>query len=446
MPRKQLSEENIANLPLPAAGKQVEYFDAGRQGQPGLVLRVNYGGRKTWRALHYQHRTAGPGSKKAGQRISVPTYFPIGLYPTISVEEARKRAKIFLKDPKKESVEDDTSFKAVAETFIKRYVEGKMKLRSQPDIERAFKKHLYPRWPDRKFVDINRNDINKLLDDIEDENGARMADLVLAYLRKCMNWYAVRDKDYTSPIIEGMNRSTADKRQRFLDEDEIRALWKVAASCGTFGALCKVALLTAQREAKIATMKWEDLDDDGLWTIATEKREKGNAGLLQLPASVLRIIKVQPRIVGNPYVFVGGSGGSYFKTFSHGKRDLDLLMLAELQKVGEARNDRTLLTMVAKVRTLLKALVSAKGEAQKKKLAAELKDIWWTFHDLRRTARSLMSRCKVPPHIAELVLGHKIRGVEGNYDVDTEYFAERADALKRLESRVERIVSPPKKR
>ena len=40
----------------------------------------------------------------------------------------------------------------------------------------------------------------------------------------------------------------------------------------------------------------------------------------------------------------------------------------------------------------------------------------WRLHDLRRTARSLMSRAGVRPDIAERVLGHAIVGVEGVYD------------------------------
>ena len=40
----------------------------------------------------------------------------------------------------------------------------------------------------------------------------------------------------------------------------------------------------------------------------------------------------------------------------------------------------------------------------------------WRLHDLRRTARSLMSRAKVSSEHAERVLGHAIAGVEGIYD------------------------------
>ena len=65
----------------------------------------------------------------------------------------------------------------------------------------------------------------------------------------------------------------------------------------------------------------------------------------------------------------------------------------------------------------------------------------WVLHDLRRTARSLLSRAGILPHIAEQVLGHAIRGVEGTYDRHP-YADEKADALNRLAGLVERIASP----
>lgn len=40
----------------------------------------------------------------------------------------------------------------------------------------------------------------------------------------------------------------------------------------------------------------------------------------------------------------------------------------------------------------------------------------WRLHDLRRTARSLLSRAEVNPDIAERCLGHALPGVRGVYD------------------------------
>jgi integrase len=134
--------------------------------------------------------------------------------------------------------------------------------------------------------------------------------MVLAVLRKLANWYASRTDDYVSPFVRGMRRTNGTgKRERILTDDEIRAVWKAAPQVNsTFGALVKLALLTAQRREKLATMRWDDIAD-GLWTIRTEAREKGNPGVLKLPAMASEIIEAQPHIAGNPYVFAGSRQG-----------------------------------------------------------------------------------------------------------------------------------------
>ena len=67
----------------------------------------------------------------------------------------------------------------------------------------------------------------------------------------------------------------------------------------------------------------------------------------------------------------------------------------------------------------------------------------YTLHDLRRTARSLMSRAGVQSEHAERVLGHRLAGVEGVYNVHA-YAEEKAHALAKLAKLIETIVYPPK--
>ena len=122
------------------------------------------------------------------------------------------------------------------------------------------------------------------------------------------------------------------------------------------------ALLTAQRREKVVTMRWEDLGLDGEWRIPTAEREKGTAGSLVLPEIALEIVKAQPRFASNPYV-LAGRGSSYIQGQSKRKAQFD----AKLPAMPN-----------------------------------------WTVHDLRRTARSLMSRAGIRPDIAERVLGHAI--------------------------------------
>ena len=83
------------------------------------------------------------------------------------------------------------------------------------------------------------------------------------------------------------------------------------------------------------------------------------------------------------------------------------------------------------------------GQSKRKaQFDAKLKGVApYTVHDLRRTARSLMSRAGVRPDIAERVLGHAINGVEGIYDRHS-YRDEKAHALRALASLIDSIVNP----
>ena len=66
----------------------------------------------------------------------------------------------------------------------------------------------------------------------------------------------------------------------------------------------------------------------------------------------------------------------------------------------------------------------------------------WQFHDLRRTARSLLARAGISQEIAERVLGHTQDTIVETYDVH-DYQDERGKALRKLEALVKLILDPP---
>jgi integrase len=86
---------------------------------------------------------------------------------------------------------------------------------------------------------------------------------------------------------------------------------------------------------------------------------------------------------------------------------------------------------------------NAIGGYQRRKLAIDeaSRVSGWVIHDLRRTARSLLSRAGVPSDHAERCLGHVIGGVRGVYDRH-EYFDEKARAFEALAAQVQRIIDP----
>jgi integrase len=388
MPRKTLKEETIAKLKKPKQGEQIDYFDGKIR---NLVLRVNYGGKKTFRVLYYVSKVAKSG-KKEGRRVSVPTYHSLGEHPQLKLKDAREQARTF--NPKA-GKGGSGSVAEVAQDFLKRYVRQK-KLRTEGAIERLINKHILPDWKDLPFAEIKRKDVTALIDGVEDSSGLRQADMVLAIIRKMSNWYATRNDDYVSPVVKGMTRSTPSEheRERSLSDDDIRAIWTTCS--GTYGGILKTLLLTGQRRAKVVTMKWTDVVD-GVWTIATEAREKSNAGKLKLPQLALDVINAQPRVLDNPFVFVAAGGRGRFNTFGRGKAELD----------------------------------------------ENLPDIEpWVVHDLRRTARALMSRAGVRPDVGELALGHSIQGIQRVYDSRGAYQTQVDLAIQSVADQIERILNP----
>jgi len=373
MARKTLTDKGVAALN--PRTKQYAHPDPM---MPGHYIRVSPGGSKQFVVV-----ARGP---KRGNQAGKQVWATIGNAAHIKIEDAREKAReIITRIKGGEDRAGPQSFESVANEWFSRYVQGKG-LRSAPEIRRYLDKHILPAFGGREFTSIRRGDVAALLDRVEDNAGPVSADKTLAYLSGLFNWYATRNDNYSTPIVKGMRCSTPKERarKRILDDDEIRAVWTAAEANGPFGALVRALLLTGQRLDKVATMRWHDVSLDGVWTIPSEAREKGNAGELQLPGTALEIIQQQPR-----------SGSRVFNSMSASRA---------------------------------KAAFDAKLPLPE-----------WRLHDLRRTARTLMARAGVSDRVAEQVLGHAIQGVEGVYNQHG-YRDEKGQALKMLAGLIENIL------
>src|SRR5262249_9582308 len=147
-----------------------------------------------------------------------------------------------------------------------------------------------------------------LIDRIE---STRTADYCLGIIRSICGWYAARHEGYINPlpkeVVKEQQRYEKKPRERTLEDGELRAVWTAAEQSGHYGAIIRLLLLTGQRLEKVASMRWDDVQD-GVWNIRTEEREKGNAGRLDLPKIAVDIINAQPRLATNEYVFAAPRG------------------------------------------------------------------------------------------------------------------------------------------
>lgn len=184
---------------------------------------------------------------------------------------------------------------------------------------------------------------------------------------------------------------TARARDRVLSNGEIKALWQALQQIPyPFGPFVQLLLLTAQRRDEIAHMRWREIDGD-LWTIPRQRYENGRANAVPLTEEAQSILAALPR-----------SGEFVFST-----------------------TGRTLISGFSKSKAAIDRASGVTG---------------WRLHDLRRTARSLMSRTGVSSEIAERDLGHAIPGVAGVYDRH-DYVSAKRDALRKLAAKITRIVA-----
>jgi integrase len=343
----------------------------------------------------------------------------------LTLDAARKEAKAVLgsavkgRDPlaerRKAEASAENTLRSVAENYFKR--EGG-KLRTLDDQRATFNRWVFPKLGARQIDEIKRSDINKLLDAIQDESqkkgksGARMATLTLAYLRRIMNWHATQTDNYSSPIVRGMGRAGAIKRDRMLTEDELRAFWRASVAWEhPFSRMLRFILLTATRRKEAADMRWSEVEED-TWTIPTERYKTGLDFELPLSRAALEVLAGTTKVGKKGFVFTT-SGEAGIGSFGRFKVVFDGLMLAELRKAAAERGDDPDRVALAR----------------------------WTMHDLRRTARSLMTAAAVAPDHAERALGQVILGVRGVYDRH-DYHAEKRAAFEALAARLDLILNP----
>jgi integrase len=376
--------------------KAIENFKPGPQrreisdGGSGLFLILQPSGAKSW-ALRYRYNGR-------------PTKLTLGPWPLLGLADARKAAadaQLELSkgsDPAgarkiakvKAAEAEANTIAAICAEFLQR--EGR-RLRTLDQRVRLLRRLVYPVIGDRPIGSVKRSEIVRLLDRIEDRSGPRMADVTLAVLRRIFHWHEKRTDDFRSPIIRGMSRQNAaeHRRTRVLDDDELRRLWAATADEHPFSNMVRFLLLTSARRSEAAAMRWDEITDH-VWTLPVVRSKTKVEVVRPLSHSAQAVLAAQPRTCDWPFTTTG---------------------------VGP-------LTNFSELKAKLDATAGVTG---------------WRLHDLRRTARSLLSRAGVNPDIAERCLGHALPTIRATYDRHR-YLDEMAHAFEALAALIERIVNP----
>ena len=173
---------------------------------PGFGVRVGKN-RKVWVVVRGKQR----------QRIK------IGRYPTMTLADARKKAKgLLLEEPKRH---DRMTFDQAYELY-KPDME-RLKPRTQRDYKRMLEKFLQPELGKKRLTDIAYEDITAIADKTAEKRNC------LAVVRTFFRWCVRPPRRYVphSPL-EGVQVGAGKRRKRVLVPEEVRLVWKAAAAQG----------------------------------------------------------------------------------------------------------------------------------------------------------------------------------------------------------------------
>jgi integrase len=284
-------------------------------------------------------------------------------------------------------------------------------LRTAAERTRFFRNWILPALGQQHMAELSRRQIAGFLDDVRSKGGVFVAQKAYAFLSAFFGWYEVRDETFRSPMVSGLAPMSPRKyaRERVLGPAELRDLG--AALDGTeptYAAIVRVLLFTGAREGEIAKLRWREIEPDRI-VIPRQRAKADRTQEIPITDTVRNELAKRRPQTGRPkpdhHVFSTTGGMAPFSGFSKAKRRLD---------------DR------------INALRKARGDEPMPH---------WTIHDLRRTARTVMSGAGVPTDVAERVLGHAIQGVRSVYDRH-DYFSQKLQALQALERALLSLMMP----
>lgn len=408
MPTKRLTQLTIDRLRPPKArvtvsdstlpGFQLRYGPSSRD--PNMVdgsYSIRYWSPVTGKRTRYTIGSIHKLSLVAARKFAREQFEAIGAGRDPQLDKKRKRAD---EDPAPGTVD------ALIAEFDKRYLQAKWK--NPHKARRTLERELIerkPSWSGWPIGEVSKADMHAKLDRLVDEGKGYAANRLLEVVRLMFSYAVGREYIATSPA-QGIRRPLDEKpRDRVLDDpnvkagdrSELKALWTAFEGLGyPFGPYFQILLLTGQRAGEVAGMTWDEVDlDVALWWIPAHRTKSDRPHKVPLSPWAVEILEAVPRFEDNPHVFCGReSSGKPISGFS---------------RAGE-----------------------------RARLAAGVDN--WRPHDLRRTVRTHLPPLGTPPHVAELVLNHAVKGQEGVYDW-YDYTSEKREALNRWSEHLGGIVS-----
>lgn len=191
----------------------------------------------------------------------------------------------------------------------------KLKPRSKAGYERLFKKVIVPRFGKRRLHEITRADVAQFHAELAGTPG--VANFVLSVMSKMFSWAQDTgiDPRESNPCLR-VSKFRLSKRERYLTREEYALIATTVTALEGEGKITaasayaiRLLMLTGARLNEILTLQWSFVRADmkSLFLPDSKTGEK----IIRLSDEALAILKLIPKIEGNPYVITGHVTGSH---------------------------------------------------------------------------------------------------------------------------------------
>jgi integrase len=410
MPKRRFkfSVPALNGAPLPPQGKQVDYRDTL---EPGLLLRVSYGGSKTFIA---DARVKQPDGQWKRRPKTLGRYDPPH---GLSLADARDACRAWrgrntggtdvIAAGRRAAVEHDAA--PTVGHAIKRYLAEHvpaLSARTQyqstslligskrnrelgvgpPTILSAF--------GDTKLRDLRSKDVNLFLDAIVARGAGYNANRTHEVLNHMLKWAARKpiDESVEHSVASLWERFKQTPRKRWLADSEIKKILGVLDSAvpTDTAQIYRLLLVTGQRQNEVLTMRWDELDyEKSEWSIPPEKTKSHRQQIVPMSFLFRQILEHRDRSDG----FIFPSSGYRGRSSKSGCLTRSSLSHTHADVVAAAGVEH------------------------------------FRFHDLRRTVATHLGELGVDEHCVSRVLNHAPKGVTGVHYNQYSYRDEKQRAL-----------------
>ena len=302
---KKLTKRIVESI-KPEMGREVLTWDAELR---GFGVRVFPTGRRTY-FVQYRNEYNRTRRKK------------IGVHGVITTEQAREEAKSLLgdvakgKDPSKEhrQSKNKPTDAALAKEYLEVYAKINKKPKSYQEDVKMLDNIVLKRIGDRKLEEITSHDIQQLHHSLR--RTPYMGNRVRALLSKMFN-LAIRWKWLTDNPVSGVDKYQEQKRQRWLDDEELQRLWKVLATYHnqSVANAIRLLILTGSRCNEVLSAKWEQIDlKSGVWTKPAHTTKQKRFEHLPLSPQTNNLLLTMKKQAQSEFLFPGKVNGQPLQT------------------------------------------------------------------------------------------------------------------------------------